>query len=471
MAAAQAEKAADEAHQRALDHRQNLARTVLSAPATRPADIIRKIDRYAQAFDAKSAEHLDFEGDVRAAFVEALDALDEMASAETSGPDADILAAWAELVAVREACIAEAAKCSAAFDKAYEVMEAELPTPEALKTSDPDCYLIEADIVADPNLTFDQKSDLVPISRAYRKARDEAYDRYQIETLSDASDEAYSALNEATLALLNARAPDTHALLLKARLLLEETNRETQGDGPDNPETIARLLSVEDQQWRGGPLVRIYFDLLRLTGTASPVLDVAPFDAKGWADAFEALPGHQIGGRGPIYYQPEAWGSTLTEADFRVTDPTAIAAYKAWVKAKLGGALWAEELRKSPSYETLPFQIAQVEAIEIAFDHDHAERNRLLALWEEWIAICTQPPIGRRLWAGLTDWQQTLVKAEGRARELARRDARTAELSGGTVNLTDAGERGPDQGDPALTEQLIDAGAIQPRAEVGMAAE
>lgn len=70
-------------------------------------------------------------------------------------------------------------------------------------------------------------------------------------------------------ALLATPAPDAIAMGMKARHVIDQAHTTEPGDSPDNPDTIARLLSGD---WSERALAALYMDGLRLAGSDSPAL-------------------------------------------------------------------------------------------------------------------------------------------------------------------------------------------------------
>lgn len=131
---------------------------------------------------------------------------------------------------------------------------------------------------------------------AYEAARDKADAILEAESDDDpgeawdrASDDAWAKLQ----ALLATPAPDGVAMGTKARVIIAQAHSDWLGDGPDNPLTIARLLAGD---WSEQALASLYIDGLRLSGSASPIVNVQPdtFDPEAWLATVEAETGARL---------------------------------------------------------------------------------------------------------------------------------------------------------------------------------
>ncbi len=122
-------------------------------------------------------------------------------------------------------------------------------------------------------------------------AKVEAINALERETDEDCSDEwnaAWDRHSEALEALLNLRAPDAAAMGLKARLTIEKNFCDHLNDGPDNPDTLSRLMG--EGTWGEHSLAALYQDSLALAGTDSPAARAMPetFDGVAWVKEAEA---------------------------------------------------------------------------------------------------------------------------------------------------------------------------------------
>lgn len=119
----------------------------------------------------------------------------------------------------------------------------------------------------------------------------EAINARERETNEDCSDEwhvAWQRHSEALEALLNTRAPDGEAMGLKARLVIEKALSDWASDGPDNPDTLSRLMG--DGTWAEHALAALYQDGLAFAGVVSPAALAQPesFDGVAWVQEAEA---------------------------------------------------------------------------------------------------------------------------------------------------------------------------------------
>jgi hypothetical protein len=216
-------------------------------------------------------------------------------------------------------------------------------------------------------------------------------------------------------ALIKAPAPDIHAVAHKLRTLLDFCHCGETRQDVDSADTLSELLSEPEFSAAWG-VARVYQDVLRLAGLRPDLVEVQPFDAKAWIEAFETIPGHEMRPAGPAYMEPEAWGPGCPSPDdLLISDPVAIANYRDQVRAKFKDPQeYDKHLRAqghSPENSVYP---PQREALEWAYSHDPAERDRMLALWDRRAAHCKSEPQGAALWRGLTSWQRDLIKQAAR---------------------------------------------------------
>ncbi len=136
-----------------------------------------------------------------------------------------------------------------------------------------------------------------------------------------ATDEAWSLLET----LLATPAPDGAAMGVKARVIIAQAHSDWQGDSPDNPLTIARLLAGD---WSEQALASLYIDGLRLSGSDSPIIAVQPdgFDAAAWLATVEAETGARLSKSDP--WNNVAFVATRDGADAAGAEARLAALYK-----------------------------------------------------------------------------------------------------------------------------------------------
>lgn len=141
---------------------------------------------------------------------------------------------------------------------------------------------------------------------------------------SDDEDDAYNAASDEAWALLEALlatpAPDGAAMGMKARLVIEQAHTDWQGDSPDNPLTIARLLAGD---WSETALASLYIDGLRLSGSDSPIVNTKPdnFNAEAWLSEVEEATGARLSKSDQwhnVTFTPARDGADVVEATARL---------------------------------------------------------------------------------------------------------------------------------------------------------
>lgn len=108
----------------------------------------------------------------------------------------------------------------------------------------------------------------------------------------DEWDAASSARDAALAALLNTRAPDAAAMVLKAKLVLQRDHVFYADESADDAATVSMWLADADA--RGFTV--LYQDALALAGERGPIVDAQPepFDPRAWLDEVETRTGSVI---------------------------------------------------------------------------------------------------------------------------------------------------------------------------------
>lgn len=397
--------------------------SILDLPITSAADLHAKV----QAF--KSLKGTDWDDDERARYA-ALAAL-ERGNAQLAAAEAvavvrtDLLAPWLSAKAEHAEAALAAKSAEAALDRAYDAREVEAPVPEALALGPGRWYLSEQNITrdihspmsGDPKLTVEEAAEKLAALRAFRPIYDATTKRLRIDDLERENDDRAGALALAAEALLNTPAPDAGAALEKLMILMSQWH----GIGEEGDDAPAALTGSDPWPWG---VVRVAQDLMRLTGSASPMLAAEPFDAEGFIQKFTAIPGHLIDESGRVsFMSPDAWPGRIAEHEFNALftlNGERLATYRAAERQQPDYGTqpgWTEEDEARVNAYTSV--IVSADTVHWAYPDDPAKVAELRDIAARQAEIRKSPPAGAHLWKALTDWQKEAVRET--AKRLARR--------------------------------------------------
>ena len=214
---------------------------------------------------------------------------------------------WAWEAALAEHQLAQSAQeaANAEFDLNYEAVKSETPLPAEL--------IIDGREITTEYLLGElrprdglNKTALLPIVRQWRKDRDAAAERHQLDALEKAVDAAHRARWDAFEKLAQTPPPNMAAMAYVLRELINLAHADFIDDHADNPDTISRNLSVE--YWDGGRAPAIlYLSAMRAAGLDTPAFAAERFDPRAWIEDFERLSGHRMTRMGPVFREPEAF--------------------------------------------------------------------------------------------------------------------------------------------------------------------
>jgi len=236
---------------------------------------------------------------------------------------------WDAAVAAYHAALQTHRETEADFDRRYAEAIALSPTPDILKASNGE-YLTESMIEEDRRLSFARKVEMINVFREWRPSRDAAVKALGCD--GDPCEATFNTVFEAFEAIMAMTPPDLSGLLLQLRLLIERLHLEYTHEAAVDVPTAQRLL--DEPLNDAGGLFAIYRNALGLAGIDDPVRHVRPFDAAAWVAAFEALPGHEVTGRGPAFIEDKG---AFPNNDIHQTPPGLVMwkALNPWQKDKI----------------------------------------------------------------------------------------------------------------------------------------
>lgn len=198
------------------------------------------------------------------------------------------------------------AKVNAADEAA---VAASAPPPELmfvpLGKKDAREYLTEEEIVTDTRLGVEERLAKVKRFREWAALRTAAYEDHGANEAEGDFDAAVDALDQAKNRLWELTPPDAEGLRLKLQIHIEDYQLHNLAGIDLDEEGLSCLLTSEDQTDR--EIGRIYRDLVSIVDPGSPLARVTAFDALGWIEEFEKLPGHVVAEFGITFMEPDAF--------------------------------------------------------------------------------------------------------------------------------------------------------------------
>jgi len=279
---------------------EGLACEVIDLPPESATDALRRVMlyRHVLAFTEHapvSAGNGDiFAEDLQVMGDGAIAALTALAAAATP-PDGP----WAKAKAAYDAAVIAGEAAGVAANAANDALEASMPVPAVLQIGPGRWYFLEAHIERDVRepipgnrrLTIEEAAEKLAALREFKPRYEAESERLGVARLEKAYDAALGHQGRLAVDLINTPAPTADAILEKLRVLVFEFH------GGDSEEGLSELLTGSDPDpWAA---VRVMQDLMRLTGSASPLADVQPFDAQAFITTFERQPGCLMTATGP----------------------------------------------------------------------------------------------------------------------------------------------------------------------------
>lgn len=317
---------------------------------------------------------------------------------------------WARAKAAYEAAVIEGEEANQLARAADDALQAAMPIPAVLQLGPGRWYFREEHIerdVSEPHpgnrrLTIEEAAEKLAVLREFKPRYDAESARLRVEELEKAYDAALGRQGKLAEALINTPAPTTEAALHKLQVLLFEWH------GIDEPDGVSEVLTGPDpDQWCA---LRVMQDLMRLTGSASPLATVEPFDADAFIAAFEERPGCVMTAHGPRWQEPQAWPGLLESLEFNarftVTDPERL-------------TLYCDEKGYAGDERDLIMKggVFTVDAIALMFPDQPEKVEGLRQLAAEQSAIRKANPAGSHDWGSLKDWQKDAVRAAAKRRD------------------------------------------------------
>lgn len=389
---------------------------LLAAPARTPSDILAKASTLAKVHTRTSAVS-DLPIGVAADLAQAM--VRDIAGMAPDGPDTD--PQWRAVMDAYEAAERRHREARAAYDAAWQKLEAMAPWPDELHDkAGGGFFTFEGSIKEAAELTHDQKVAALAALAEYRPRRDAIEEQLQVDALSDADDVATDAYVAARQALIAAHAPDAAALAFQLRVAVEaivDLDEPNEAVSPDleNPAHVEELIS--NYTLSAPFLISIYRNACALAGKPSATADVQAFDPAAWVARFEAYPGHSVTDAGQISYEEfVAWGVDPTP--IMITDLEAVARWREFERSRYTEEQWECHPRRNAPLAA--FLVGDAQHIEHAYPEGHPEREQLLALWNARLATYRTPPLGAHLWRDLPEWKRKKIRFYARARPFAQ---------------------------------------------------
>lgn len=295
---------------------EGLCRQVMALAPETAADALRRVNLYRQmlAFTeaAAAGEGNDdiFAEDMQVMGESAIAALAALAQVKPPSTDA-----WDAARAAYEAAARESAAARIRSDAAEDELALAAPVPEALQLGPGRWYFREEHIerdVREPHpqnrrLTVDEAAEKLAILREFLPQHEAESRRLRVEELGQEYDAALSRQGHLAEALINTPAPSAEAAAFKLQVLIYEWH------GADTVDGASELLTGTDPDtWAA---VRVMQDLMRLAGSASPLLQAEPFDAAAFIARLEANPGCTVTRAGPRWESDAIYPKNLPGAD------------------------------------------------------------------------------------------------------------------------------------------------------------
>ncbi|MFZ2770024.1 MAG: hypothetical protein WAZ50_02785, partial [Minisyncoccia bacterium] len=280
-----------------------LSSALLDLPPCSAADTLRRIRLSARVrylTDGAVTDGVDpdemAEEDVREVATAALRALKQAA---VPAPAPEWEAAKAAYITAR----ADADMANARAQAALAQLEESHPVPDILCLSDGRRYFLESHIERDVRepfrgnrrLSLDEAAEKLAALRQFTPLYEAESERLGVERLEGEYAAALSRQGQLANALINTPAPTAEAVLEKLQVMTYEFH------GVETADDVSELLTGDDPDaW---VIARVMQDLMRLTGSASPLADAQPFDADAYIAAFESNPAHRMTAFGPTYLE------------------------------------------------------------------------------------------------------------------------------------------------------------------------
>lgn len=276
-----------------------------------------------------------------------------------------------------------------------------------------------------PDLTLDQALEKVTILRDFLPVYEAVSAEINLDAAIDAIDAALDERAAAATKIMDYPTTSLAGLSRKLRVFISEWGADQIGDHADNPETIQRKLTATDPTPWG--IARVYQDVRRILDGDDLIAGIEPFDAQGFIDRFQAIPGHEINNDGRVQFcDPEAWPGKMSNADFDALFTVRgdrLAIYRDGIKSDPSfepNPEWTQEDEDRQSSYTAA--IISSELIHHAYPDDPTKVAELRKIAARQKVIRNSKPVGYHLWEELSDWQKAAVRtlAQRQAREVAR---------------------------------------------------
>lgn len=377
----------------------------ITADEPRFADLVLKfkeigLDIVADHAAKASAHGMSFDGYI----------LDALRVLDPNTPDPRTQ--WAEALAAFEAADKAMDETGDRVDSICEAAAVAAPYPPELLDKAGDQQSL-SDITDDTKRPFSERVARAEKWSAWSTDYSAALDQQNIDEAEELSGAAYDTRTEALVDLIDAPAPDASAAAYKLRIWLDRAYCGKIGYDIDDPETVAELLAETDIAGPWAP-VRVYQDLLRLSGLRPELHDPIRFDPSDWLLEFEKNPGHRVGDLGFTARQG-AWGEP-SKSEFVVNDPAAVSRHWDAYEARAKQHDHLVDPSQLARWRAMPLRLTDDARLAELFPEGGPEHDRLAEVWKRNLEARKGGALAAHQWRDLPPWKRDAVRAVAKER-------------------------------------------------------